>query len=522
MRSGLLNAPAAALWAAAPRAPVAALERRVADAMPPELSATPTVVLAGAPRSGKSSVVNALLAESGSTASGGPAGSRGPAPVGGLAPVSAYLIFGYGAEPAARAFVPGHREPRPIGLDQLRDTDVNAVGRGGHSRPARRIEVSYPAELLRTVALADPPNAGGLDPAHREVGLDAAARGAGVLFVTTAAAPMSDAEVDLVAEAARQGVPVTFAITHIDRYPDWSEVVSANRAMLRERAPELAAAWSPIDGSAGGADPDRVAVLRDAVLGLARAGAGPVGPAATVTAVRATAQAAEQGWAEILDREIRVHRIGAVQRLAIDLATSHVRCVQEIGSGPGCQRLPHAFDRELHALSVRTTRNLDAAAREVTRRVFGAILEATPEAGPLAAAPAAGGPVLDRVLAVVRRALAAAGRWSGDDGHILLLTATSGAAVISGPGVFASLAAVPARPGSLVLGEVGVGLTTGCYLMWQQKTTSDKRDCRRWLQQAVHVVEVELQRELNQRFADLQEALAAVASDTVDHGVLLA
>jgi hypothetical protein len=80
-----------------------------------------------------------------------------------------------------------------------------------------------------------------------------------------------------------------------------------------------------------------------------------------------------------------------------------------------------------------------------------------------------------------------------------------------------------------VLPPVAIGLTTSCYQMWQLKPVPgeaprepDRKDCRRWLQQALRVVEGEFERELGQRYSDLQQALAIIAADAVDHGVLLA
>jgi hypothetical protein len=57
--------------------------------------------------------------------------------------------------------------------------------------------------------------------------------------------------------------------------------------------------------------------------------------------------------------------------------------------------------------------------------------------------------------------------------------------------------------------------------MWQQKSP-DRKQCQGWLQQAIRVLETDLQRELNHRFGLLRDALAVVAADTIDHGVLLA
>jgi hypothetical protein len=455
------------------------------------------VVVAGAARASRTSVVDALL-------------GMAP-PVSGLpSAASPYLVFRYGERPTAHAFIPGHPRPRPVGLDGLRGGDPVPAGSPGSIRPPRRIEVTYPAELLRHLTLVEAP---GADEPDREVVLDAAGRGAGLLLAVPADTRLTPAELDLLAGAGRRQIPVVFAVTGIDRNPS---MVGVNHAAVRERAPELVdAAWIAVDpapGQRAGVD-----ALSQVLADLAarhespdtRAGhdtcAGSAGSPPPAPAVTATGSAGDERWQQILDREIRDHRVGVLQRLAIDLATLHVRGVQEIGSGHGCAGLPGALDRELHALSVRLTRALDRAARHVAGRVFGALLDAEPD-------PA----VLRRIAAAVRREM-------GGEDRVLLLTATSGAAVLSGPAALAGLSAVavPAAEPP-VFGALAIGLTAGCFLYWQRRTSTDKQACRYWLQQVVHVVEVELQRELNQRFADLREAIAAIAADTVDHGVLLA
>jgi hypothetical protein len=213
-------------------------------------------------------------------------------------------------------------------------------------------------------------------------------------------------------------------------------------------------------------------------------------------------------WLQILDQDIRSLGVAMGQRMAIDLATIHVRCMQETSSENGCARLPHVFDRELHALSVRATRALDDTAVDIMRRVFGEILDAEPDAAALA-----------RIRRATRRAIETTDGDAPEWDRILLVTVTSGIAVTSGRGAVASLAAVKPRPlDQEVLPPIGVGLSAGCYSMWRG---ADRKECRGWLQQAIRVLEVSLERERAQRFDHLRDALTAVATDTIDHGVLL-
>jgi hypothetical protein len=523
MRSGVLNAPFSE-FADTMSASILSghrVRRNRMASTPPLLQ--PFVVIAGAPHAGKSSLINALIDE--------PDG----APVDTVASTSAWLVFRHGSPISARAFVPGHREPRPIGLDGLRVGDTAAAGRGGQSRPPRRIEITHPADLLARVALVDTPGVGDLDAATAEVVLDAVERAGGLVFVVDAAAPLRRAQLDLLAKV---GVTqrVVFVVTKTDQHDDWSQVLASNRALVAERAPHLAQAdWLPLDVRrgegiaglrellAGWADPLPVPPDADpAALGGAPSAPGApgaprsAGPAAS-TAV--TVSTSDDRWEQLLDREIRNRRVAAAQRVSIDLATIHVRCVQELGTGQGCPELPYVLDRELHALSVVASRQLELDTAEIIERVFGQLLDHPPTAA-----------VLARITSAARRTVDS---LYGDDyvrDRVLLLTTTSAVATLTGTAAADSLSALGRpEPAERVLPVIGVGLNASCYQMWQPKPMAEpahrgveKKDCRRWLQQALRVIEVEVARELGHRYSDLQQALAIIGADAVDHGVLLA
>src|SRR5262249_9184180 len=162
------------------------------------------------------------------------------------------LSFRYGQTPAAYAYVPGHRGPRPLSLDELRDGDLAALVRGGPGRPPRRVDVVHPAELLRHVTLVDTPGVGGLGNAYTDVALDALDQGAGLLFVTDASTALQPGELDFLAQVERRGVPVTFALTKIDSYPEWPAVLSADQNLVHSHAPGLATAcWYAVSTLAG-------------------------------------------------------------------------------------------------------------------------------------------------------------------------------------------------------------------------------------------------------------------------------
>jgi hypothetical protein len=536
MKSALRHTPMATLGAVAPSGPDAVTEGRAIRVEPPDATGVPTVVV-GAPRSGKSSVTNALLgapapALTADLVAVAAAATTGGAPV--ARPVtSAYLTFRHGDVPAAYAYVPGRRTPHALSPEQVRAGDAGTLVRGGPGRPPRRVEVLDPTDLLRRVTLVDTPGTGGFDHVYTELVLDALDRDASLLFVTEASTALQQPQLDFLARVEQRGVPVTFVLTKIDAHPQWPAVLSVNLKLVHDHTPRLAtAAWYAVSTlrDCDGGSP----AVEEAARGLAGLGIGALRraltePAPGEVAVRApdppapsSANAAatpaprvadgttDERWPQVLDREIRAHGTAAAQWLAVDLAAIYARCVRQTGSPAGRARLAYVFDRELHALSVRATHAVEQAALAIMRQVFAEILESPPDRA-----------ALERIRGATRRAVETAEAGGPDWDRVLLVTATSGIAVTAGPGAAASLAAVAPRPAAEeLLPPIGVALSANCYSA--RHRDSDRRVCRGWLRQSAHTLEADLARELTQRFAYLREALGVVAADTVDHGVLLA
>ena len=494
MGSGIMQAPLIDLTVTTPGGPVSAMpvrgSRSHRQSEPRQAAGAGSfAVITGSARSGKTALLNALIRRA------------EPAPAG-----DAWLVFRHGDKAETRAFVPGHREARAALVPGQRDP------RPGPTRPARRIEISHSSSLLKRLALVDTPGSGGLDAANAEIVLDAAERGLGLLFVVDAAAPLARADLDLLAAAAGRAGRIAFVLTRIDQHDAWPEMLVANRALLASRGQRLASApWFPVS-----LDPQAVfgvAELRHELETWAEARPAPAGVAA------ATVSRAGDEWQELLDREIANRRVAAVQRVSIDLATIHVRCVQELGSGKGCPELPFVLDRELHALSVRTTRQLRDDTREVTTAVFTELLDTAPDEV-----------VLARIAAAARRAVDSLRDDGRDRDRALLLTATSAVASMAGAAAVDNLCAVGGgEPADQVLPSLGIALNASCYALWQPRSApggppklADKKDCRRWLQHALREIEVEVGHELGERYAALGQALAVIGGDAVDHGVLLA
>ncbi|GAA1817626.1 hypothetical protein HC028_21010 [Planosporangium flavigriseum] len=535
MKSAVPRTPMATLGAAAPSGPAETFNGRIestspdgrlAPSAPSDAANVPMIVVAGAPRCGKSSVTNALLGTSTSRPAGGP--------VVDLPTTSAYVNFRHGEELRAYAYVPGRRAPRLLSVEQLRAGDSGMFARGGPGRPPRRVVVLHPAELLRHVSLVDTPGAGGFDEAYAEIVLDALDHGGGLLFVTEASTALGSAQLDFLAEVEQRGVPVTFVLTKIDSCPQWPAVLSANQKLVHDHAPRLATApWYAVSTLRGADDASPAAAVEEAARGLAglslgalrrgltepapgersprQAGApGRTGVPAPAPAPRVAAGATDAHWTELLNQEIRAGGINTARYLAMDLEAIQLRCARETDSPEGRARLAYAVDRELHALSVRLTRAVDEVATEIMRKVFGEILEVPPDRA-----------AVERVRGGARRAVEAAERGEPEWDRALLVTATGGVAVSAGGGAVASLSAIEPRPiDAQLLPPVGVGLSATCYSARGHDVDGSR--CRGWLAKTMRTLEVDLGCELAQRFEYLHEALAVVAADTVDHGVLLA
>ncbi|MCS7480719.1 dynamin family protein [Umezawaea endophytica] len=218
---------------------------------------TPSVVVVGETNRGKSSLVNALLA------------TPGLSPVDAEVATSTYLVFRHGTEWAARACYPGVLEPVPFDRAEL----VNWVS-AAHELPAgqlppRHVEVDVPVPLLERMSVVDTPGVGGLDAAHGELALEAAASATALLFVVDSSAPFTRGELDFLHHVGDRVETVVFAMTKTDQFRGWRELLAANKALLSRHAPRFAdAVFHPVSSrmfemAAKAPNPDAAAMLRE-------------------------------------------------------------------------------------------------------------------------------------------------------------------------------------------------------------------------------------------------------------------
>ncbi|MBK1784653.1 dynamin family protein [Prauserella cavernicola] len=191
-------------------------------------SQKPSVVVVGETNRGKSSLVNALLA------------TQGLSPVDADVATSTYLSFEYSDEWLAQACYPGQLAPVGFPLEELpRWVSVNHELPEGQL-PPRYVEVSGPVPLLERVSVVDTPGVGGLDSMHGELAMEAAASATALLFVVDASAPFTSTELLFLRNMADRVETVLFALSKIDQFRGWREVLAADRELLAEHAPRFA------------------------------------------------------------------------------------------------------------------------------------------------------------------------------------------------------------------------------------------------------------------------------------------
>jgi hypothetical protein len=197
---------------------------------------SPTVVVVGETKRGKSSLVNALL------------GHAGLSPVDVDIATTAWLAFEHGPEVSAAVVRPDTGELLPIDPATIADWAALGGTRAAEFGAPKHLEIRCPAPLLATgVRLVDTPGVGGLDPSHRAITLDALTLASALLVVLDAGAPLSGPELSFLAQAADTVELVFVALTKTDLYGHWREAEADGKLLLARAAPRLAGArWFPV------------------------------------------------------------------------------------------------------------------------------------------------------------------------------------------------------------------------------------------------------------------------------------
>ncbi|AEV85228.1 hypothetical protein ACWT_4208 [Actinoplanes sp. SE50] len=492
----------------------------------------PGVVVVGETKRGKSSLVNALL------------GVPGLSPVDAAVTTAAYLDFVPGPAYSARAWLPEGGDSVPV-------DDLGAWARGAHR--ARRIEVTHPAPLLQYLSLLDTPGAGGLDPVHAVVALDAVRRGTALLFVADASAPLSSPELAFLAQAAERVDAVVFALTKIDAFGQWRRIAEDNRALLQAHAPRFAAApWYPVSArlaelalTAAGdhqstlAEASQIPALQHALIELAgrghqlqlanvlRAARGELGRLQTQAETRvqaATADPARQAelradraalaarkrtesrqWSLLLNAEVQRARVEAVGGLRSRVADIQQDLSARIDKMRGEQltHLPDDVDTHLRAVAADLSQRLENTFAQVAETVLTSAFE-----------PDERDAVLGKLNATLRHELTAAPPRDGAGDNMLIALSAGGIAFMAGRGAALGISVLGAAGGLLVpVAGIGLGLAAGGYVLYRRRVHSDRQHARGWLRDVLGEARAALADEITVRFTDLQYALSVALDD---------
>lgn len=187
----------------------------------------PVVVVVGATKAGKSSLVNALL------------GRPGISPVDASVATNAYIQFLAAESPYARVHAGDSMEPHSIELEWLGEW-VTEQGNPNNTRGVRCVEVGLPAKLLEHVSIVDTPGVGGLNSDHVALTLFALGMADALLFVVDAQRELSASALAFLRQAARRIDTVLIAVTKKDKFRGSSDMLQADRRLLDAHEPALA------------------------------------------------------------------------------------------------------------------------------------------------------------------------------------------------------------------------------------------------------------------------------------------
>jgi predicted GTPase len=511
----------------------------------------PSAVVVGETNRGKSSLVNALL------------GRPGLSPVDAEVATATYLVFGHGEVWEARACYPGQLAPIPVDLNEL----VNWVS-AAHELPAdqlppRYVEVDGPVEFLENLTIVDTPGVGGLDSVHGELAAEAAASATALLFVVDASAPFTHGELTFLANVGERVETVVFALSKVDQFRGWRQVLEADQELLAEHAPRFAGAkFHPVSARmyemAGKApNPEAAAMLRErsgveelrtALTSLLNGRSVMLTEANTMRALSTTLgelkvklenerralstgeeeaetlrarkdelaterRSSTKGWQVKMRSEIqrtRLENTHEVARQVRDLQ-SWFRQAIDAADRDALPTLPAQVDAALQMVSGRIGESVNTRLNRLTESVL-ADLFSGDELEVIRAQFAKAGPPV--VLRPPER------RQPTTEDKLLVFTGATGGlgagSMLSGVMAKAGLLGAGASAGLLALAPVAIiGLGAGWWLQRTRKHTSDKQHMKQWLSESIADVRSTLDQLVSEQLIEAESQLALALDEAL-------
>ncbi|WP_216212016.1 dynamin family protein [Amycolatopsis aidingensis] len=478
-------------------------------------SGKPSVVVVGETKRGKSSLVNALLA------------TQGLSPVDADVATSTYLVFEHAEQWSAQACYPGQLAPVGFELEELPRWSSATHELPEGQLPPRYVEVAGPVPLLERLSIVDTPGVGGLDTAHGELSMEAAANATALLFVVDASAPFTASELHFLREMSDRVETVLFALSKTDQFRGWREVLDADRALLAEHAPRFAeAVLHPVSARmfemAGKAPNDQAAAMLREKSGIAELQAAlqellvgrsaMLGEANTLRALstalgeqharlRAESRALSSGEAEATSLRERRDELaaqrrsstrgwqlklrGEVQRARVDIghetsrqirdAQSYFRQQIDAAKREQLTELPRQVDLTLQAVSQRMSGLLAQRLNQVTDAALAELFSAEELEVIRAQFARAGGPPV--VLRPPEK------RPPTAEDKLLVFMGVSGGV---GAGKLVALPLVGALASSVVLpATIVIGLGAGWWMSRTRRHAADKQHLKQWLVESI-------------------------------------
>ena len=194
-----------------------------------KVRAKPAVFIAGEDKSGKSNLVNALLAKPDLSPTGVEVVTGSP------------ITFFAARTPAAMVFRFGEQDPSPYDFDEARNL-ATVTGNPGNMHNVRAVALGADSPILEVVNLVDTPGVGGLSSGHGALTLQSLASADALVFVIAAGAQFRAAELAFLRQASSHIETVIIALTKTDLFRGWRTILDDNMRILKEQAPRFAAA----------------------------------------------------------------------------------------------------------------------------------------------------------------------------------------------------------------------------------------------------------------------------------------